>query len=92
MTGILPFGKLHDMMPHALSALLLAIVSVLPVFAHAETVPHPSRPTSATIIIHEDVKETKPGEVPLAPDLCRPETLGQIHIVNDRIHICRKRG
>lgn len=79
-------------MPHTLSVVALAAICGLALLAYADTPPTAVRQTSATIILHEGVTDTKPGEVPLDPKLCRPETFGQIHIVNDRVHICRKRG
>ncbi len=92
MTGILSFGKLSDMMPRVLSALVFAAACGVTYAADANIGGATVRQTSATVILHEGVVKTRPGEVPLDPKLCHAGTFGQIHIVNDRIHICRKRG
>lgn len=92
MTGILPSGKLSDMMPRTLPIVLIAAACGVSLLANAETASEPVFQTSATIILHEGVLETKPGEVPLDRDLCNRNTIGQVHVVNDRVFICRKNG
>lgn len=91
MTGFFRSGKLPNMMFHILSAVVFAACVVTPL-AYADALPTGPSQTSATIIVHPDVLSAKKGEVPLDPQLCRPGTFGQIHIVNERVHVCRKRG
>lgn len=80
------------MMSRTFFAAVFVATYVVTPLASADALRTGPSETSATIIVHPDVLSAKKGEVPLDPQLCRPGTFGQIHIVNERVHVCRKRG